>query len=74
MKRPAITYVYRGDIERGTGGPGYAWHPGYSEHVEGGAWYPWMTRAECQCDARARGAVARFHDNRRPPLARRAAP
>lgn len=67
MKRPSITYVYRGEIERGTGQPGYAWHPGYSEEVTGGALFPWLTRAECQREARARGAIARFLDNRRRP-------
>jgi len=54
-----ITYFYRGGVERGTGN-GYEWRNGYSETVEGSILYPWMTRRECQEDARRRGAKAEF--------------
>jgi hypothetical protein len=54
-----ITYTYRGQIERG---PDYHWIDGYSETAEDeGVLYPWMTRRECQQDARAKGAVAQFY-------------
>lgn len=56
-----ITYTYRGQIERGTGAPSYAWVDGWSETApDGGILYPWLTYKECQRDARARGAKARF--------------
>jgi len=61
MKTIQINYIYRGEVERGTGGPGYRWHPGYSEDSEDGKpLYPWMTIAECRQDAKARGAKAAF--------------
>jgi hypothetical protein len=56
-----IVYTYRGGVERGTGEPGYRWRDGYSESTaDGHATFPWMTKRECQNDARTRGAVARF--------------
>lgn len=56
-----IVYHYRGTVERGNGKPGYDQHAGYSENAaDGSATFPWMTRRECQADARARGAVADF--------------
>jgi len=58
-----IIYYYRGQVERGTGGPGYRWHAGYSENAaDGSALYPWMTHRECRIDAAKRGAraVCRF--------------
>lgn len=59
--KPAICYVYRGQVERGTGEPGYAWHPGYSEdNAEGQPTAPWMTMDECRADAKARGCRATF--------------
>ena len=60
-----IVYTYRGEVERGTG-RGYRWRPAYSETVNGAIVYPWMTRRECQEDARARGARTTFkHDSTR---------
>lgn len=54
----SIVYVYRGPIERG---PSYSWHDGYSSATaEGGVLYPWMTRRECEQDARRQGARAVF--------------
>ncbi len=64
--KPTITYCYRGDVERGTATPrnprpGYRWADGYSEDgPEGRPSYPWMTRRECQKDAKARGCRAVF--------------
>ena len=56
-----IVYEYRGKIEIGNGKPGYDWHPGYSETSESGLIsYPWMTRRECQQQARSQGCIARF--------------
>lgn len=64
--RPVVTYVYRGPVERGTG-RGYKWTAGYSENgLHGGIQYPWMTRRECQRDARSRNAVARFYTPKVP--------
>ena len=60
-----ITYVYRGQVERAStshGKPSYAWHDGYSQDsAEGFVTYPWMTRRECQADARSHCAVAQFY-------------
>lgn len=56
----AIEYVYRGQIERGRGSGRYGWHDGYSQTVNGCISYPWMTRRECQRDAKLRGARAIF--------------
>lgn len=54
-----ITYTYRGQIERGAD---YHWCDGYSETTaEGHVLYPWMTRQECQRDAKAQGAKAQFY-------------
>lgn len=40
---------------------GYRWHSGYSETpADGGVCYPWMTHRECQAEAKAKGAFARF--------------
>lgn len=59
-----ITYFYRGGVERGTG-KGYQWRNGYSENsADGSVVYPWMTRRECEADARTRGAVAKFENNK----------
>jgi hypothetical protein len=41
-------------------GRSYRWTMGYSERSPGGVIFPWMTRRECQEDARRRGAKARF--------------
>lgn len=58
-----ITYYYRGQIERGNGKPGYDWHNGYSENSSaGGALAPWMTKRECQQDAKSKNAQAIFED------------
>lgn len=55
-----ITYTYRGGIEVGTGS-GYRWADGYSETTpDGSVTYPWMTRLQCQKDARSRGCRAAF--------------
>lgn len=72
----AITYIYRGGVERGTGGPGYKWHDGFSETTDaGGILYPWMTARECQADAKAKGTRAEFHypANRMQPKLKTAA-
>jgi hypothetical protein len=62
-----IVYNYRGLVERGTGGPGYDWREGYSETApDGGILYPWMTKRECQADARAKDAQAVFMRESRP--------
>jgi hypothetical protein len=54
------TSLSRGGVEQGTGS-GYAWSNGYSDNsADGSPTYPWMTRRECQADARMRGAVAVF--------------
>ena len=56
-------YVRRGLIERGNGKPGYDWHEGYSEKDDSGAVvFPWLTRRECQQEARANGLRAVFEE------------
>lgn len=56
-----ITYIYRGGMEVGTGEPGYRWTDGYSPNsAEGHMTAPWMTKRECQADAKAKGAKAVF--------------
>lgn len=63
---PTIEYVYRGQIERWAKGwrrGQYArprWQEGYSQTVNGCISYPWMTKRECQRDARLRGGRAIF--------------
>lgn len=58
---PIITFYYRGMIERGNGKPGYDWHEGWSENSESGQiLFGWMTKRECQKEARDRGAKAVF--------------
>jgi hypothetical protein len=53
-----ITYTYRGLVERGTR---YDWREGYSEtSPDGGIYYPWMTKRECQQDAMKQGSRAVF--------------
>lgn len=68
MKRTqVIYYYYRGPIERGTG-KGYDWRDGYSENSEdGNPLYGWMTKHECQDDARKRGCRALFVRGDRTP-------
>lgn len=62
-----ITYVYRGQVERGClvngrhGRPSYRWHDGYSQETEQGPLYPWLTRAECLKDAKSQGCKALFY-------------
>lgn len=59
-RKATIVYTYRGSIERATR-RGYAWRDGFSEtSAEGRPLYPWLTRAECMADAKARGARAAF--------------
>lgn len=61
ITRQKAIYEYRGQIERGTGKPGYKWVNGYSQvSPDGGVLYPLMTRRECQQDAKARGRKAEF--------------
>lgn len=63
-----ITYHFRGLCERGTGN-GYQWRSGFSENTpEGQETFPWMTARECQADAKARGARARFVDHSRTEI------
>lgn len=60
MSRPPRIYYYRGEIERGAR---YTWKPGYSADSIGDnprPLYPWMTKRECQADARRDGYVAVF--------------
>lgn len=59
-----IVYTYRGGIERGIGGT-YKWFDGYSAtSADGGIFYPWMTKRECQHDAKTQGKKAVFeHSN-----------
>lgn len=62
MTKTIITYTYRGQVERGTATErnprlGYRWYAGYTEDP---ATAPWMTYRECQADAKARNASARF--------------
>lgn len=66
--KSAVTYYYRGSVERPTRRrkdrphcPSYIWHRGYSEGGETPQ-YPWMTRVECVADARARGSRAVFEE------------
>jgi hypothetical protein len=55
-----ITYIYRGQIERGAD---YHWCNGFSPDSEDGLpTYPWMTKRECQTDAKANGAKAAFRE------------
>jgi len=57
--RKGYIYVYRGQIERGTGEPGYRWINGYSQDsLDGLPTYPWMSVRECQADAKAQGGTA----------------
>ena len=58
-----IVYHYRGQIERHRRGH-FWWARGYSEELDGGVGYPWMTRQECLRDAKARGATATFVEPR----------
>lgn len=56
-----IVYEYRGGIERGNGKPGYDWHSGFSPTTkEGHVVYPWLTKRECQRDAKRYGSKAVF--------------
>jgi len=62
-----IIYTYRGNIERGAR---YEWKPGYSatihpEHAGkiGGVLYPWMTKRECQRDAKRFDSKAVFEES-----------
>jgi hypothetical protein len=58
MKRELIVYTYRGGIERGAR---YEWRNGYSATTEDGhILYPWMTKRECQRDAKLNGKRATF--------------
>lgn len=61
MKRPEIQYHYRGRDERiSQFGTRCRWVETYSEQGEHGPVYPWMSRRECQADAKRRGARAVF--------------
>ena len=58
--KKTIIYIYRGRIVGGTGG-GYRWHDGYSENnADDLPLYPWLTRRECQQDAKRQGGKAVF--------------
>jgi hypothetical protein len=52
-----IVYTYRGGVERG---PRYEWRDGYSATHDGHVIYPWMTKRECQQEAKAHGQRAAF--------------
>lgn len=59
---PTIRYHYRG-LVRGTRS---GWIEGFSEGERATICYPWMTRRQCQADAKARGGQAAFYrDGRR---------
>ncbi len=63
MSKLIIKYIYRGNVERGTGNrrTPYRWHPGYSQtSSDGSVQYPWMTVAECRKEATSRDATAKF--------------
>lgn len=63
-KRQEIVYTFRGDVERGVGGS-YVWRDGYSAtSPDGLVYYPWMTKRECQSDAKAKGRKAVFDETR----------
>lgn len=56
-----IIYTYRGGVEKGAN---YAWRDGYSATLKGGGvLYPWMTRRECQSDAKRFGCRAVFTES-----------
>lgn len=57
-----IEYIYRGKVERWAPYKrSYVWHHGYSQNGEnGGALYPWMTKRECEIDAKKQGGRAVF--------------
>jgi len=55
-----ISYYYRGMIEHGTG-CGYRWVEGWSAQSSNNLpLYPWMTKRQCQQDAKRQGARAVF--------------
>lgn len=54
-----IEYFYRGGVEVGTGN-GYRWADGYSPNAGGNMTAPWMTKRQCQQDAKERGLRAVF--------------
>lgn len=58
-KRETRNYYYRGQIERGTG-HGYRLVNGFSAGEGGTIEYPWMTRRECQVQAKSDGYTAVF--------------
>lgn len=59
-----VIYTYRGRVERGSR---YDWQDGYSATtLDGSVLYPWMTRRECQRDARQQRKRARFVRDGRP--------
>lgn len=57
-----VIFTYRGRVERPDGKGGYSWCNGYSETVDGSVLYPWMTRRECQAQARKQGRRAVFEN------------
>lgn len=55
-----VTYHYRGEVERWSGGR-LVWARGYSAvGQDGGVLYPWKTIRECSADAEKRGAEKRI--------------
>lgn len=62
MKKPTITFYYRGQVERlSLRSRRSPWRDAYSEQgAYGGPSYPWMTYRECQAEAKARGCRAVF--------------
>lgn len=59
MKKPRILYVERGIAFRTISPFTHSEHIGY-QRTGSKKSYPLLTKAECQADARARGAVAEF--------------
>lgn len=61
LTKPTIAYHYRGDVERGGPTTRIRWARGYSASgLAGAVAYPWLTRRECQRDAKWQGARAIF--------------
>lgn len=66
--KTVIEYFFRGIVERSAGHGRYYTTSGYSAvGPNGGELQPWMTYRECQADAKAQGAKARFVNIRGGP-------
>lgn len=64
-----ISYYYRGQIERGANS-NYRWIEGWSAQSDDNLpLYPWITKRECQQEAKQQGARAVFVYDERHKLA-----